>query len=201
MATRLATPSRPRKAAIAVAQAERPPILYVHGIGAKPAPEMLEREWDLALFGREMGERTRMAYWADILHGKAKPATVAKRAVRRSENLDPAALLAEAGVDPDDADARALTEALLANAGVVTAGRRTKVLPLPAFLRKPIARLFIEALIKDSAAYFFKPDVRARIRKRFDDLLPRGNEPVVVVAHSQGTVIALEALAERARRG
>jgi subtilisin family serine protease len=201
MATRRATSTPPRKAAIAAARAERPPILYVHGIGAKPAPDVLEREWDLALFGREMGERTRMAYWADILHAKAAHGVAPKRTVRRSENLDPAALLAEAGVDPDAAGAIALTEALLANAGVAAAGRRTRVLPLPAFLRKPIARLFIEALIKDSAAYFFKPAVRARIRKRFEDVLPRGDEPVVIVAHSQGTVIALEALAERARRG
>ena len=35
-----------------------PPVLYVHGIGAQPLPDPLKREWDLALFGREMGDRT-----------------------------------------------------------------------------------------------------------------------------------------------
>jgi hypothetical protein len=192
--------SRARSPALAAARSERPPLLYVHGIGEKPPPDTLKREWDLALFGREMGERTRMAYWADILHG-AKRSAPEKRSVRRSANLDPAALLEEAGVDPDDQAARALTEAWLAAAGVAPAGPRSKVLPLPAFLRKPIARKFIEALIKDSAAYFFKADVKARIRARFEALLPAGDEPVVIVAHSQGTVIALEVLAERARRG
>src|SRR5665213_4068711 len=43
-------------------------VVYIHGIGPKPAPEALKREWDLALFGKAMGEQARMAYWADILH-------------------------------------------------------------------------------------------------------------------------------------
>jgi subtilisin family serine protease len=192
----------PRKtAALAAARSERPPILYVHGIGEKPPADVLKREWDLALFGRDMGARTRMAYWADILHGAKQAAAAAKRTARAGASLDPGALLAEAGVDPDDADARALTEAWLAAAGIVPPGPRRKVLPLPAFLRKPLARKFIEALIKDSAAYFFKADVRARIRARFEALLPAGGEPVVIVAHSQGTVVALEVLAARAKQG
>lgn len=51
-------------------------MLYVHGLGPKPAADRLKYEWDSALFGASAVARTCMAYWADILHpsGQAKPA-------------------------------------------------------------------------------------------------------------------------------
>ncbi len=47
-------------------------VIYIHGIGEHPPKEQWKQEWDIALFGKPMGERTSMAYWADILHGPAK---------------------------------------------------------------------------------------------------------------------------------
>lgn len=195
--------SRPGKAASASraagAAALEPLVLYVHGIGRKPPADELKREWDLALFGRDMGARTRMAYWADLLHPAGDAPSARTRGT--AAGIDPAALLDEAGVDPDDVRARALADALLAAAGVIAVGRRTRVLPLPAFLRKPLARAFLEALVKDSAAYFFRADLRARVRQRLLDALPEPGRPLVIVAHSQGTVVALEVLAALAQAG
>jgi len=40
-------------------------IVYVHGIGNKPPASVLKAQWDNALFGFDLGERSRMAYWVD----------------------------------------------------------------------------------------------------------------------------------------
>jgi subtilisin family serine protease len=40
-------------------------IVYVHGIGNKPPASVLKAQWDHALFGFDVGERSRMAYWVD----------------------------------------------------------------------------------------------------------------------------------------
>lgn len=40
-------------------------VIYIHGIGNKPPAEVLRCQWDKALFGRPMGERTRLAYWVN----------------------------------------------------------------------------------------------------------------------------------------
>jgi pimeloyl-ACP methyl ester carboxylesterase len=179
-------------------------ILYIHGIGNHGPAEPLKREWDLALFGREMGERAAMAYWADILHPQAparSPAKAPKRVGKRqadSAALDIDALLREAGVSPKNADAQHLARSMLRAYGVAPPGPRAKVLPLPAFLRKPVARAFLSAFIKDTAAYFFRKGVRERVQARLRAVLAAADpdEPLTLIAHSQGTIVALEVLAE-----
>lgn len=192
--------ARPRRSR-AGADAE-PPIVYVHGIGSKPDPEALKIEWDLALFGRDMGERTRMAYWADILH-PPKPPRRRATAAQSASTLDVETLLRRQGVDPGDETALALADALVglaAGPARARGGPRAKVLPLPAFLRRPLARAFLEHLVSDTAAYFFREPIRQRILERLVAAFPR--EPFVLVSHSQGTIIAYEALAqERRTRG
>src|SRR4249919_920357 len=37
-------------------------IVYVHGIGNKPLASVLKCQWDMALFGTALGDRSRMAY-------------------------------------------------------------------------------------------------------------------------------------------
>lgn len=39
-------------------------VVYVHGNANKVRADLLERQWDRALFGRDVGEASRMAYWA-----------------------------------------------------------------------------------------------------------------------------------------
>ena len=50
---------------MAAAQGEAKTVIYIHGIGNKPMQEVLRCQWDKALFGRGMGERTRLAYWVN----------------------------------------------------------------------------------------------------------------------------------------
>ena len=173
-------------------------ILYIHGIGDQPSTDVLKRDWDLALFGREMGSLTRMVYWSDILHDTRRTRTVDRAPSDRGVDVD--SLLEQAGVDADNGKAQILAQTMLRTMGVEFVGPRKKVLPLPAFLRKPIARAFLEALIKDTAAYFFLPDKRQQIQKRLRDALAATSDSVVIVAHSQGTVVALEVLATLASR-
>src|SRR5688500_15811579 len=40
-------------------------IIYIHGIGNKPAASVLKGQWDQALYSFDLGERSRMAYWVD----------------------------------------------------------------------------------------------------------------------------------------
>ena len=40
-------------------------IVYVHGIGNKPPASVLKCQWDTALFGKAVGDRSRMAYWVN----------------------------------------------------------------------------------------------------------------------------------------
>ncbi|MGV4925355.1 hypothetical protein K2224_20735 [Streptomyces sp. BHT-5-2] len=44
----------------------RPTMVYVHGNGNKVRPDLLKSQWDQALFGRDMAEVSRMAYWAPL---------------------------------------------------------------------------------------------------------------------------------------
>ena len=50
-----------------------PVIVYIHGNGNKVRSDLLKRQWDQALFGRDAGEQTRMAYWAPLLHPEPLP--------------------------------------------------------------------------------------------------------------------------------
>lgn len=66
-------------------------VVYVHGIGNKPPPSVLKCQWDQALFGTGMGQRTRMVHWVnrdrypEPLHATCEDAD-------HSEGLDPAGL-------------------------------------------------------------------------------------------------------------
>lgn len=172
-------------------------VIYVHGIGRHLPARELKLEWDLALFGRDRGDATRMAYWSDILH---PPGARTPKAAADNDDLDPDAILAQAGVDPENDEARAFVGELLRSYGVDPNGRalgpRKKVLPLPRFIREPVSRAFIKQFIADTAAYFFNDKKRVAIRKRLRDLLPNAKTPVTIVAHSQGSIVAVEVLAK-----
>ena len=67
-ATKALTKKRAATAALADVAAgigEARTIVYVHGIGNKPIPSILKSQWDHALFGYDLGERSRMAYWVN----------------------------------------------------------------------------------------------------------------------------------------
>ena len=195
------TRGRPRGQSASSTNSQDALLVYIHGIGRQGDPADLKLEWDLALFGRDMGPRSRMAYWADILHGDANSARARKSARAPGGSIDPGRALADVGIDPENREALRFATALLADVGVAEGrGASKKVLPLPGFLRRPISRALLEALVGDSAAYFFRPAIRRRIKQRLGDQLPDDGTPVVLVSHSQGTVVSFEVLADVAGR-
>lgn len=189
-------------------------VIYIHGIGEQPPKEQWRREWDAALFGKPMGERTSMAYWSDILHGQPTAAAMRARAIRHqaegrasAEEIDLDEIVKEAAVPAAkrrQAAARLerIAEAL---AGVEYAGQRSrggrdagaKALPLPGFMRRPIAKAFLERFLKDVAAYFYQPRARKKIQDRLRTEIKNSKEPFVLVSHSLGTVVAFEVLSEK----
>ncbi|MBM3524445.1 MAG: hypothetical protein FJX57_15955, partial [Alphaproteobacteria bacterium] len=171
--------ARTRSTASASSRAE-PIVIYVHGIGDQDPKAELKLAWDLALFGKDFGARSRMAYWADILRPSPPPPSAAKatgpksktrRAAADDKTLDLAAILARHGLDGDAPATLAFAAELAGHLGVdgrLAAGGTVgkKILPLPGFLRRPISRIFLESFIADTAAYFFKRETRRRIRER-----------------------------------
>lgn len=51
----------------------RPRVIYVHGNGNKVRSELLKSQWDKALFGGDVGDVSRMAYWAPIRYETPLP--------------------------------------------------------------------------------------------------------------------------------
>jgi subtilisin family serine protease len=181
-------------------------IVYVHGIGAHPAPAAWKQKWDIALFGKSMGSQTVGAYWADILHGP--PSTVSEKQVRSIENVSIVSVLEDLKIDLEHPDTLNYIHTLerelrISNDETLEStksrSRRTgkKVVPLPQWLRTPIANTFMKWFVRDSAAYFLKPEIREEIKARVGDRIRAITKPFVVVAHSQGTVASFEVLSQR----
>jgi subtilisin family serine protease len=189
-------------------------VVYVHGIGNKPPPALLKRSWDHALFGRDMGARTAMAYWADVRYPQPLPSIDAERFATASAGAGPAAPR-DAGdpadaIDTPGAEAAAYARAVAARLAPAERGparrrgpgataARTRVLPLPAPLRRWITERILRAFLRDTAAYFYDRDQRAAMQRRLRDLLVPEGGPYVVVAHSQGSIIAHDVLGELPR--
>lgn len=179
-------------------------VIYVHGVAQTDLPADLKLSWDLALFGRDMGETSAMAYWADVVRPDVLKPSVAK--AERDLPFDDAvvnvdAVLNEANIPESELpQAQQLAMGLLRDMGIDSEvddkGRlQTKALPLPLWLRKPMSRIFIQGMVADTAAYFFKPGVREEVRKRLQSQIAKAQRrPVTIVAHSQGSIIAFEVL-------
>ncbi|MEV0092014.1 hypothetical protein [Streptomyces sp. NPDC050738] len=197
-------------------------FIYVHGAGNKPPESDLKRAWDADLFGRDMGERTRMVYYADLLHDH--PAAIAADECSAGGALG--VLVSDAFAETaslEDAEARetfgkmapegqefalALAIGVAARAASTTGpapaeGARpaaegvAELLPLPAPLRRFLLRQLLRHLIPDANGYFFT-SAKDRIKERLRSALRAANGPVVVVSHSLGTIVAYDVLSETA---
>lgn len=69
-----------------------------------------------------------------------------------------------------------------------------KILPLPGFLRKWITRKLTRAFLRDVNDFFFNEERRNYMRQSLIDRLEAGGGPFVVIAHSQGTMVAYDVL-------
>jgi Subtilase family len=179
-------------------------VIYVHGNGDQPPRDQIKQQWDLALFGRELGERSRMAYWSDLVHSaKAKPLAKGKQS-RAAPTVDAwrSRLSGAAATRVERFEVHLLEQLGAPSLGATARGRQVgkKALPLPPWARRPISKVFLEAFIADTAAYFFAPGMRARIQRRvLDEIAAAGHRPVTLVAHSQGSIIAYEVLSALGR--
>lgn len=194
-------------------------IVYVHGIGNKPPASVLKCQWDRALFGVDLGEKSRMAYWvnraryplplaetcggADLGEGGPEPAEQLGLGLRALGSQGPD--LGElAGLDPKAATLlRRVAKAVRARAashadsgGVTAQDTGAKVLPLPRWMRESITRRLTRTLLPDVYDFLFDNERRKEMKERLRERLLVGGGPFVVIAHSQGSMIAYDVLRE-----
>jgi subtilisin family serine protease len=192
-------------------------IIYIHGIGNKPVASVLKCQWDAALFGVQLGDRSRMAYWVnreyyptpqnincgagDVIRVDDDEVTtrsiMALAAGKPTNEQD--AINAEIESLTDDPERQAwlkvMSEKMIARTqpeqttiGAADVG--AKVLPLPPFLRRLITQKLTRAFLRDVNDFFFNAKRREEMEQSLIERLNAGGGPFVVIAHSQGTMIA-----------
>jgi hypothetical protein len=176
-------------------------VVYVHGNGNKVREELLKRQWDLALLGRDAGSDSRMAYWAPLLH----PEPLADPEFDEAEQLAPEAPVeAVAAAAPPELEGYVRQMAYRAEAVVygeeLEGAAGAEALPLPPAVRKRLFEQLVKVTFEDVHAYFFR-DFAERMRAVVRAAIAGIDEPFVVVAHSLGTIIAYDVLREEAGRG
>lgn len=189
-------------------------IVYVHVIGNKPLASVLKCQWDKALFGFDLGEKSRLAYWVSRIRypnpeqGSCESGDLSAGDVPaegtsiKALNIDRDAWLEKEIQNlTEDKHEAALLRKLAQHAGKYETGPPArqgpgaKALPLPGFLRRLITRGITRAFLRDVHELFYVPERRQVMLKSVTDRLEAGGGPFVLVAHSQGSMIAYLALA------
>ncbi len=164
-------------------------VIYMHGIGDHPAPEVLKSDWDRALFGKDMGTTTAFAYWADL-----RPDTTAFDALDIL-TASPSAVTSSLELTDSlfETVAAEIMQDVAANVSYVnqlSTSSPDKAIPA---IPGPVADAILKLLIKDVAIYFFMPEVRKKIQQRLLDCL-NAVQDCIVIGHSMGTVITYDVL-------
>lgn len=193
---------------IAAATAAAPTVIYIHGIGNKPIASVLKCQWDTALFGGQMGERTRMAYWvnrerypipvatacgmpdvtATVEEGvSALVPSLGVRAVSDRTDLE-----AEIAAVASSGESRRTLERIAARmddvpgaAALVALDVAAKVLPLPEPLRRFFARQVTRVFLRDVHDFLFVREQREKMRASLQERMRTARGPLIVIAHSQ----------------
>jgi subtilisin family serine protease len=201
-------PKTPSSFADSLVKAGQPPtvgtVIYIHGIGNKPEASILKCQWDRALFRAEMGDRTRLAYWVDReRYPSPEDGTCAD-----GERLRPPApewpdiggasiksSREEATLRPaDQRRLDAIAEKMLAATAPPKAGdKRAKVLPFKP-VRAIVTRLITRLFLHDVRDFLFDSERRGRMEDTLRRRIASGGGPFIVVAHSQGSMIAYDVL-------
>ena len=197
-----------------------PTIVYVHGIGNKPPAAILKCQWDRALFGNEMGDRSRMCYWvnrdyypvptADGCAGsdivEVDDAEISTRAVialaTGEDGSEARAIAGEIDALAQTPRQKRLLQSIAARLEVqddppeaLVLDVSAKILPLPRKLRERLAAKLTRAFLRDVNDFLFKEDRREAMKQAVRDRLGTGGT-FVLVAHSQGTMVAFDVLHE-----
>ena len=176
-------------------------IVYVHGLGNKPVASVLKCQWDTALFGAPMGDRTRLAYWVNRdRYPTPEPGTCASKDVPREESAV-TGIRSFGGIEQSNAPKlnkqqqaimTALERRLQREEGQT--GPSAKILPLPEGVRRWITRQITERFLKDASDLFFDADKRGVMERSLLERLDVGSGPFIVIGHSQGSMIAYHVL-------
>lgn len=177
-------------------------VVYIHGINNKPVASVLKCQWDSALFGAAMGDRTRMAYWVNRSRYPvpSSESCAAKDGLPTVESGPGSRGLAAEALDtgPELSDPQrqlmARLEQRLLEPASEEAGPSAKLLPLPAGMRRWIVRQISRLFLKDVRDFFFDATERERMEKSLLDRLQVGGGPFIVIGHSQGSMIAYQVL-------
>lgn len=205
-----ATTRAPRRAAAAGAPEPARHVIYAHGIGNKPLASVLKCQWDHALFGFDLGERSRLAYWVnreryptpdpgtcsggDLTAGDADQAGPRAAALGDEEAID--AVIHR--ITADKREQRILQKIAQHTSRTTpprAQGPTAKVLPLPPALRRGITRRLTRVFLQDVYDLLFDAARRRVMLQSFRDRLAVGGGPFVVVGHSLGSVVAYLAMA------
>ena len=185
-------------------------VVYVHGSGPQPSPADLKKQLDVALFGADQGDRSVVAYYADVLHpaGTVEALGLFARTLpalgpllRGDERALTDQLIQEA--DPRDPDGAAcvrrvagtIAPRMIGLAEAPSAPGQRMASLLPRWLRGILFRLIVRFLLRDGHAYFFEGSGRP-IRERVRAVLTASEAPSVVIGHSLGSVVAYDVLSE-----
>jgi subtilisin family serine protease len=196
-------------------------VVYVHGIGNKPPASTLKCQWDTALFGKALGDRTRMAYWVnreiypvptnetcadgDKVNTTGDVADVGAFGIRAASvgGTSALSLQSEAALLTSDpkrqawlarVGAKMLASTEVTPAEIRTRSVRAKILPVPEFLRKLIAANLTKIFLRDVNDFLFVKERRDDMEQALLDRLQAGGGPFAVIAHSQGSMIAYDVL-------
>lgn len=177
-------------------------VVYIHGINNKPVASVLKCQWDSALFGAAMGDRTRMAYWVNRSRYPvpSSESCAAKDGLPTFESGPGSRGLAAEALDtgPELSDPQrqlmARLEQRLLQPASEESGPSAKLLPLPAGMRRWIVRQISRLFLKDVRDFFFDATERERMEKSLLDRLQVGGGPFIVIGHSQGSMIAYQVL-------
>jgi subtilisin family serine protease len=215
-------------------------VVYIHGIGNKPAASVLKCQWDTALFGSDMGDRTRMVYWVDRDRYPRSLEATCGQADQTATDDDEASTATIMGLSGDAAPSsgpareevaltreiqafapegarrqkleairdrlvqgadKAIQQSLGATEMAEMAERRrapgyasTRILPLPEPFRSMMARLLTRIFLRDVNDFLFDTERRRAMTDALWDRLRGGGEPFVIIAHSQGSMVAYDLL-------
>jgi subtilisin family serine protease len=197
-----------------------PTVVFIHGIGPQEPVARLKRQYEHALFGRDLGERGRVAYWADLLHPISETGAMGARvladlplstpptpvtaahiwadAVHEAEAVRVAQSLYEkmttsVMVREDAAIARAWKGMETGQPGFEARAFTPRIIPSEP-IRRHVTEWITRNFIPDVSAYFYNEELRGRIQRRLSSILVKGGGPYFIVSHSLGTVIAYDVL-------
>lgn len=196
-----------------LAQGRARTVVYIHGIGNKPPAEVLRCQWDRALFGRAMGERTRMAYWVNReRYPSPEPGDCQDQDRGPVLNQAEQRVLSALGLAPQLADLRQLADTLATSdaerarlqqlldeveaAAPPAASADVHAQGVVDVLNRALLKLISAALLQDVHDFFFVPARRTQMRESLLQRIRAGGGPFVVIAHSQGSLIAYDVLRE-----